>query len=125
MKNKFLKWVFNKYKFQIYDLIITEFFGEIPENLKEPSLEFLSRGRSTLERFFSIQAYLLQRKSINDSKHAQFYDGAMMVSKAMLHAIRSETIEKDKAGTVTDTQEKDKTEENIKEFEKLAREKNK
>lgn len=89
MKKILISWFFKKYKFQIYDLILVEFFGDIPESLKEPSLEALAKHKNTLEKFFAVQAYSLQRKSITDTKNAMFYDGALMLTKALLHSMRT------------------------------------
>ena len=125
MPKSFLKWVFKHYKMQFYDLAVQDFFQDIPENLRQPSLEFLANGRNTLERFFSVQAYLLTKKAINDGKNTAFYSGALMISKALLHAIRSEPIPKDKSGSVVAAQQEDETLKNIAEFEKQAKEKSK
>ena len=125
MPKSFLKWIFKRYKMQFYDMAVADFFGDIPENLRQPSLEFLANGRNTLERFFSVQAYLLTKKAVNDGKNTDFYSGALMISKALLHAIRSEPMEKDKTGSVVAVQQEDETLKNISEFEKQAKEKNK
>ncbi len=89
MKKKFVRWFFNRFKVDIYDLMVVDFFGDVPNDLKEPSIEFLAQGKQTLEKFFSITAYWIQRRSIHDKKNAQFYDGSLVIIKAMLHAIRN------------------------------------
>lgn len=87
MKKILMKWLYLNNKEYFYDLLVTDFYGEIPDHVKEPSIEFLQNARPTLERFFSIQAYNIQRRSISDSKNAQIYQGFLLSIRTLLAVI--------------------------------------
>jgi hypothetical protein len=82
-----LKWLYNRYKNYFWDLIVADFYGDIPETIQEPSIEFLSKARPTLERFWSVQAYNIQRRSISDPKNAQIYQGFLLNIRTLLAVV--------------------------------------
>jgi hypothetical protein len=81
------KWFYRKYKNRIYDEIVSEFIGQIPDDIKEPALEFLADRRVLFEKFLSIQAYYIQRARIQSKQKPEFYDGALMIVRAFLAAV--------------------------------------
>lgn len=83
--------LYRRYKSYFHEEIIKDFYSEIPESIKEPSVEFLSKAGNTLERFFSIQAYNIQMRSIGDTKNSQFYMGMLAHIKSLLFVIRKGT----------------------------------
>lgn len=92
-----LRFIFNKFRFQFYEFMIADFFGDIPNDVSEPSLEFLTNAKGTLEKFFSIQAYNLTKKYNSDAKHSDFYAGSLMIVKAFLVAIQKAPVRKEVA----------------------------
>lgn len=82
------KLLYRKYKSYFHEEIIKDFYSDIPESIKEPSIEFLSKASNVLERFFSIQAYNIQMRSIGDTKNSQFYLGMLAHIKSLLFVIR-------------------------------------
>jgi 5'-deoxynucleotidase YfbR-like HD superfamily hydrolase len=119
MENKIFEYFYKRYEKKIEERIISQFFADIPENLREPSLEFLAGGKNTLERFFSIQAYRLTRRAVQEKDKAEFYDGALMIIKAFLFAISSVKIQP-KPVAVQENKEVKKPEDGVREFEKAA-----
>ena len=91
MKQKFINWVYNKYKAEIESRMLMDMYGFIPNDLKQPSIEFLINGKDKLERFFSVQAYEMQRRSIMDEKNAQKYQGMLIHIKSILLLLRAGT----------------------------------
>lgn len=81
------KFFYKRYKSRIYDEIVKEFMGEIPDTVKEPVLEFLADRRVLFEKFLSIQAYHIQRARVQAKKSTDFYDGALMIIRAFLSAV--------------------------------------
>ena len=84
MKKIFLAWIYKKYQPEISDLIVEEFFGNIPPDTATPALDFMANNRTVLEKFFSVQAYHLTRKAIGSGKNVEFYNGALMIIKAFV-----------------------------------------
>lgn len=104
MKRKILTWLFRKYEATFSEIIVEEFYGFIPDNLREPMMDFMAGSRNMLERFFSIQAYNIQKRSIGDIKNAQYYAGVLMHIKSILLMIQRkvpvrEDVDTPKEGT--------------------------
>ncbi len=114
MKRKILKLLYYFFEKDFDNLMVERFFGEIPKSLLEPSIEFLSHGKETLEPFLSILAYSLKNKAIFEGKDTKFYDGALLVIKAFLVAIR--TGKKQVETTVNIEEPKESFVDNIKDF---------
>lgn len=79
-----LRWIYERFKQRIWDLLIEDFYGSIPDDIKEPSIDFLVNGRERLEKFWSLQAYNMQRRSVMDSDHADVYKGILIIIRAQL-----------------------------------------
>lgn len=105
MRKIILDLLFKRYKKDIYDRMIMDFYGDIPKSVSEPSIEFLANARTTLERFFSIQAYHIQKRSIGDRKNDQFYAGALMHIKSLLVAIQNGRLKEEVKPEVENTQD--------------------
>jgi hypothetical protein len=84
MKRKILAWLYKRYENLFADIIIIEYFGNIPRDVNVPALDFMANNRTVLEKFFSIQAYNLTRKAIGSGKNVEFYNGALMIIKAFV-----------------------------------------
>lgn len=95
---QFINWICNRYKQYVYDWLISDFYGSIPDSTKLPSIDFLVNGKEKLERFFSIQAYTMQRRSIMDDKNVEVYKGILIHIRSLLALISSS--EKPKPGSI-------------------------
>jgi hypothetical protein len=94
MKRKILKFLYDKNEALFADFIVESFFGNIPRDTSVPALDFMANNKNVLERFFSVQAYHLTRKAITSGKHVEFYDGALMIIKALVLAMNRSRITK-------------------------------
>ena len=83
-----LRLVYKMFKTKIWELVAEDMFGNIPKDLKEPSLEFLGNGKDTLERFFAINAYQLQRAAINNPKQSDIYTGMLIYIKSLMLIVK-------------------------------------
>lgn len=82
-----LRLIYKIYRNKLLDLMVEDFYKDIPKDLMEPSIDFLAKGREKLEKFFLIQSYLIQRRSVSDIKNVQLYQGMLIVIKSLLVAI--------------------------------------
>ena len=87
MKRNFLNWLYRNNRTLFADLVVEDFYGQIPASLTLPMMDFLANSRDVLERFFSLQAYHITRRSIADIKNQSFYDGQLMYIKGLLLAV--------------------------------------
>lgn len=84
-----LRFLYNRYRSRFYDLLIEDFYGTIPKELKEPTLTFMADHKDKLEKFFTIQAYHMQRRSIMDGKNADVYKGILVHIRSVLVLVQS------------------------------------
>lgn len=83
-----LRLVYKMFKTKIWELVVEDMFGNIPKDVSEPSLEFLGNGKDTLERFFAINAYQLQRAAINNPKQSDIYTGMLIYIKSLMITVK-------------------------------------
>ena len=88
MKRKILTWLFKNNEPFFAELMVKNFYSEIPTNIREPSVDFLINGRGPLERFFTLQAYYVQRRAMGDMKNLQHYTGILFYIKSLLAIIQ-------------------------------------
>lgn len=84
MKRKFLNWLYKGNENIFAEIMTKSFYEEIPKNLNEPTLDFLSSNKDVLERFLTIQAYYITRRSIGDVKKQDFYTGILFYIKSLI-----------------------------------------
>ena len=84
MRDFLVKYCYKHYKEDIESMFLTDMYGMIPKDLKTPSIDFLVNGKDKLEKFFSVQAYEMQRRSIMDEKNAAKYQGILLHIKSLL-----------------------------------------
>jgi len=94
MKNKILRWLYTHYEQEFNDFLVESFFGEIPSDVRLPSVNYLAAGKVTLERFFTVQAYQMTKRSIADGKNPEYYKGILTHIRAMLVLIAGTTAQK-------------------------------
>ena len=96
MKNKILKYLYNKFppKINLEDVyeknksfferkFVEEFTGYIPKELKEPTLKIFSDQAETFQKWILWQSYYINRKSLHDIKNLVKYDGMMIYLKVL------------------------------------------
>src|ERR1035437_4490971 len=88
------KWIYSHYRKQFYDQLVLDFMSEIPDVVSAPAIDWLSDHRVLFEKFLSIQAYHIQRASIQSKKSQDFYDGALVIIRAFLAAVSQRTIQR-------------------------------
>lgn len=84
MKQKFLKWIYLKYRSYFYNFLTEEFLEDIPKSVREPSMKFLSQGRDKLEKWALYQAHFLQTRMVMDVDKIKTYEGMMLMLKLLL-----------------------------------------
>jgi len=82
------------YKEKFYDKLVEEYIGCVPSDVREPALEFLADRKVLFEKFLSIQAYHIQKARILSKKSSEFYDGALMIIRALLAAVSRKVTER-------------------------------
>ncbi len=95
MKEKFLRYVYKKYKKELEEMFIESYYGFIPSSVREPSLDFMASARTVLESFFSIQAYNIQKRAIQDSNNTDKYNGMLIHIRSLLAAIQRGKLHKE------------------------------
>jgi hypothetical protein len=84
--------VFKHNRQGVYDRLVADFYGFIPESVREPSVEFLATGKDKLEKFFMIQAYNFQRRAIMDTANSQSYNGMLIHIRSILALINNAKV---------------------------------
>lgn len=84
MKEKILKFIYQRHKRLFYDFFVEEFISEVPKDISEPAMEWLGKGRDKLEKWILFQAHYLQRRIISDPKQIDFYQGMLAFMRILL-----------------------------------------
>jgi hypothetical protein len=103
-------WVYKHYRSRFYDKIAMELICDIPDNIKEPALEWLADRKVLLEKFFLIQAYRIQKSWMYSDRSQDFRDGALMIIKAILAAVSQKVIQRTTVAPAIDTEKQTKEE---------------
>lgn len=120
MKRIIIKVIYKLFEKDFDNVIVEKFFGEIPNSLLQPSIDFLSQGKNKLEPFLSIEAYSLKNRAIFDPKNTQFYEGALMIIKALLVVVRKKHTKVEDTKPI-DTEKEKTFMEKIEEFKKAGK----
>jgi hypothetical protein len=62
MKRTFLKWLYLTNPRIFQDFMVEDLIGQIPKDIREPAVGFLSRGKDVMTRYLLYQAYIIQRR---------------------------------------------------------------
>ena len=73
------------------DFMVEDFIGQIPKDIREPSIVFLSKGKETLTRYFLYQAYTIQRRAVADIPNAERFQGMLVFMKILLSSLETST----------------------------------
>ncbi len=84
MKRAFLKFLYLSNPKLFADFMVEDLIGQIPKDVREPSVAFLAKGKDVLTRYFLFQAYILQRRSVADIDNAQRFHGMLVFIKFMM-----------------------------------------
>jgi hypothetical protein len=66
------------------DFMVEDLIGQIPKDVREPSVAFLAKGRETLTRYFLYQSYSIQRRAVADINNAERFHGMLVFMKFLL-----------------------------------------
>lgn len=110
MKQRILRALYLKYQTYFHSFLVEEFLYEVPKDVREPAMTFLSQGKERLEKWALFQAHVLQTRLITDPEKIREYTGMILMLKMLLiHTVAPErknqpveTVEtkKDYAGDV-------------------------
>lgn len=84
MKEKYLRFLYRRFRTFFYGFFVEEFLGDVPKDLKEPAMTFLSEGKERLERWALFQAHVLQTRIVRDPELIREYQGMMLMLKLLL-----------------------------------------
>lgn len=84
MKKTLLRWVYLRYRSFFYNIFVEEFLGDIPKDVEEPAMKFLSQGKDRMEKWALFQAHVLQTRLETDPDKIQLYKGMMLMLKLLL-----------------------------------------
>lgn len=84
MKRKFCEWIYRKNESLFGEIMVRSFYENIPSKLEEPATNFFYNNRDILERFLTIQAYWITRRSLGDVKRQEFYSGILFYIKSLI-----------------------------------------
>ena len=84
MKSRILRAIYFKYRSYFYDFFVDEFMGDIPKDVKEPAMTFLSQGKERLEKWSLFQARVLQTRLVRDPALINTYSGMLLMLKLLL-----------------------------------------
>ena len=75
MKQKFLTFLYKRYKREFDTIAIQDTVAQIPVKLTPPNSDFLMRSGEQFEKFLLYEAYLAHRQNMNKPGNGLFYDG--------------------------------------------------
>lgn len=84
MKRTFLRYLYARYPKMFQDFMVEDLIGQIPKDVREPSVAFLAKGRETLTRYFLYQSYSIQRRAVADINNAERFHGMLVFMKFLL-----------------------------------------
>lgn len=90
MRETFLRWIYKRNPKFFQDCMVEDFYGFIPGDVKEPALDFLVGSRHQMEQFFTIQAYNIQKRAIQDTKHSEFFNGMLAHIRSLLIVVQKQ-----------------------------------
>lgn len=102
MKERFLRFLYRKYTTYFYDFLVEEFLYDIPKDVREPAMTFLSQGKDRLEKWALFMSHLLQSRMTHDTDKVREYRGMMIMLKLLMIHVEAPT----RVGSAPQTEEK-------------------
>lgn len=97
MKRAFLKYLYLANPTLFHEFMVEDLIGQVPKDIREPSVAFLAKGKDVLTRYFLYQAYIIQRRAVSDVDNAKSFHGMLVFIKFMMNLMADaqprETIE--------------------------------
>lgn len=87
MRRAFLKWLYLTNSNAFHELLVEDLIGQIPKDVREPSVAFLGKGRDILTRYLMYQAYVIQRRSVSDLENTQSFHGMLVFIKFLMSLV--------------------------------------
>ena len=72
-------------------LFLESYIGNIPKDVREPSIAFLAQGREKMEKWGMYMAYALQCKIETDPDKIQFNQGMLTMLKLIMVHVKQPT----------------------------------
>jgi len=88
------------FKNEFVDLMVEDFYGQIPTKVSDTAVSILSEKRNKVDQWFLYQAFVLQRRLVNNPKDASMIMGMLFQIKIMRHMLSGNEFQGD---TPTDT----------------------
>lgn len=107
MKNHLLKLIYLRYPKFFQDFMVEDMIGQIPKDVREPSVAFLARSRDTLTRFFLFQSYSIQRRAVADIGNAERFHGMLVYMKFLISLMESAPTTKTEEKMVVEEDKED------------------
>lgn len=77
MKERFLRFLFKKYRKQFDAFYIEETVGSVPADVLIPSIDFLRRAGKGFEKLLLYQMYFAHKNWADQPKRQEFYEGVL------------------------------------------------
>jgi len=92
MKRAFLKFLYLRNTRMFQDFLVEDLIGQIPKDVREPSVAFLAKGKDVLTRYFLFQSYAIQRRAIADIANAERFHGMLVFMKFLLSLVEGSSV---------------------------------
>lgn len=84
--------LFDLNKSEFFEYAIEDLFGSVPNKVSDNGVSVLREQRTKVEKWFMWQAFVLQRRLVNNPKDATMIMGMLLQIKVMLHMLAGGTV---------------------------------
>lgn len=84
MSNRWLRFLYFRYKKQFESFFVEDFLYEVPKDIREPAMTFLSQGKERLEKWGLFQAHMIQTRITAEPAMIEVHKGMLMMLKLLL-----------------------------------------
>lgn len=84
MKERILRAIYKRYRTYFFFFFEEEFLRDIPDDVQEPSMKFLSQGKEKLEKWAFFMVKVLQLRIETDKDRILVYQGMILMLKLLL-----------------------------------------
>lgn len=79
--------LFDLNKNEFFDYAVEDLFGSIPARVSDNAISILSEQRTKVDKWFLWQAFVLQRRLVNNPTEAAAIMGMLLQIKVMMHML--------------------------------------
>ena len=87
MKQKFLRTLFTLNKQFFMDLVVEDLMGQVPLKVSQPVVTILAEQMSKFTKWYVWQAFVLQKRMVNNPKEANIIMGMLLQIKVNMHML--------------------------------------